>query len=206
MMPLGAWAVINEEWQFYIPLIDLTYKPWRLFIAACGLPAFLAALALLILPESPRFVLSKGNKQAAYDILKRMNRCNNGKRAQFEEFDVYDEDDDDPVESRALENNDEQISFLESVWNQTAPLFKPPYLKTTILLCTIQFGTFLTSNGFFMFFAEILNTMSNNLYSFTDQKMMMCDIINMKPANLSSITNNSTQNAVSCEFHDWKAK
>lgn len=199
MMPLGAWVVINEEWQFYIPLIDLTYKPWRFFIAVCGIPGFLAALALLILPESPKFVLSKGNKQAAYQILKRMNRYNNGKRALFEEFEVHEED--DPVESRALENTDKRISFFKSVWNQTTPLFKPPYLKTTFLLCTIQFGTFLTSNGFFMFFAEILNTMSANLDSFTEQRMMMCDIINMKLVNSSSITNNATNNEVSNELN-----
>lgn len=185
MMPLGAWAVINQDWQFEIPYIDLTYKPWRLFIAVCGVPGFLGALAFIILPESPKFVLSQGNKTATYQTLKKMNRWNNGKKSPFESFEVYEEDE----TPEHIAESKERIPFLKSVWNQTAPLFKPPYLRTTLLLCTIQFGTFSTSNGFFMFFAEILNNMSTNLNSFTDQRMMMCDIINMKPVNMSASGN-----------------
>lgn len=32
IVPLLAWIVINQDWQFNIPFIDITYKPWRLFL------------------------------------------------------------------------------------------------------------------------------------------------------------------------------
>lgn len=36
-----------------------------------------------------------------------------------------------------------------------------------------------------MFFAQIINKMATSLDSFVDERMMMCDIINMKPSNTS---------------------
>lgn len=37
-LPLLAWLVINQDWQFDIPFIGITYKPWRLFFIICSLP------------------------------------------------------------------------------------------------------------------------------------------------------------------------
>lgn len=194
MMPLTAWAVINQDWQLQIPLIDLTYKPWRLFIIVCGLPGFLSALSLCFLPESLKFIHGQGNKKGAYQILKKMNRLNNGKNSQLEVFEIHEETESIRNRRRNLNSQNSRFPLLKTIWNQTAPLFKPDYLRSTILICTIQFGIYATSNGFFMFFAEILNKMSTNLNSFTDERMMMCDIINMKPVNISSIENNEEVN------------
>lgn len=187
MMPTTAWLFINQDWNFQVPFIGLTYKPWRLFLVACGIPGFLAAFALTFLPESPKFLLSQGNKDAAYQILEKMNRWNNGKTSEFELFEIREEDDSIKKRERTINNMNSRFPLLKSVWHQTVPLFKPPYLKTTILICTIQFGIYSTSTGFFMFFAEILNKMSANFDNFYDQRISMCDAINLKPRNMSFI-------------------
>lgn len=41
-------------------------------------------------------------------------------------------------------------------------------------------GIYATSNGFYMFFADILNRMATNLDSFTEPRISMCEAINMK--------------------------
>lgn len=184
-MPMTAWLVINQDWAFQVPYIELTYKPWRLFLVACAIPAFLSSLALLFLPESPKYVLGQGDKMGAYQILGKMNQWNNGKNAKLELFEIREEADTIEKRQRTLDNQESQFPLLKSVWDQTVPLFKSPYLKTTILICTIQFGIYTTSTGFFMFFAEILNKMSSNLDNFYDQRIPMCDAINMKPVNRS---------------------
>lgn len=178
--PLAAWYIINEDWQFQVAFLDLTYKPWRVFVIFCGFCAFSSALGLAFLPESPKFVLSQGNQMGAYEILVKMNRWNNGKKSQLEEFEIVEEAEAIENKQRLLNYRNSRCPLLKSVWNQTALLFKSPYLKSTILLCTIQFGTYLTSNGFFIFFAEIINKMSAKLDNFVDQRIMMCDVINMK--------------------------
>lgn len=80
--------------------------------------------------------------------------------------------------------------MLSSVWIQTAPLFRSPYLFSTILVCTVQFGIYFTSNGFYMFFADILNRMASNLDNFTEPRLSMCEIINMKSINRTSFQHN----------------
>lgn len=180
-LPVIAWAVINQDWQFEIPLIGVNYKPWRFYFFVCGVPGFLSALVLVFLPESPKFVLGQGNKAEAYHILKKMNRWNNGKHAQFELFEIREEA--ESIERKSREMKMGKPSLFNTVWNQTAPLFKPPYLKSTILICTIQFGMFATSHGFSMFFGHIVNRMSTNLNDFYEDRVMMCDSINMKTFN-----------------------
>lgn len=187
IQPLAAFAVINQNWAFQIPFIEMTYKPWRLFIIACALPGLFSALVLLFLPESPKFVLGQGDKVAAYQILEKMNRWNNGKKECLDLFEIHEESETIANRQRILENKNSRFALLKTVWHQTAPLFKPPYLKSTILICTIQFGIVLTSQGFAMFFAEIINKMSDNLDNFYDQRVMMCDLLGRKTVNTSEM-------------------
>lgn len=57
-LPLLAFIVLNQEWQFYIAFIDVYYKPWRLFIAVCGSLSAVCGVCLIFLPESPKFVFA----------------------------------------------------------------------------------------------------------------------------------------------------
>lgn len=198
VVPVTAWSVINQDWQLQIPIIDLSYKPWRLFLVVCGLPGFIAAIALTFLPESPKFVLSQGNKAAAYNILQKVNRWNNGRKSELENFEILDVIDNQQHTSES--NGKIQTTLLKSIWSQTAPIFKPPYLKSTILLCTIQFSINSVFNGFFLFFPEIVNRMSFTLNSYIDDRMTMCDAIKMRTGNTSTIEHDGTNVVVSCLF------
>lgn len=197
LLPMIAWLVINQDWQLYIPLIDLTYKPWRLFLVVCSLPGLLAFFILIFLPESPKFVLGQGDKHGAYEILEKMNRVNNGKSSQLELFEIFEEAESIENRQRILDSKKSRFPLLTSVCIQTAPLFKPPHLFSTCLICSIQFGIYATSNGFYMFFAEILNRMATNLDNFDDTRMSMCDIINMKSINMTAIELNEVSDEVS---------
>lgn len=91
MAPLLAWAVINQEFSFHIPFIDIIYKPWRLYIVTGSSFGFLSFLILSFLPESPKFLLSQGKQAEAYQILQKMNRINNGNDSPLEPFELYEE-------------------------------------------------------------------------------------------------------------------
>lgn len=187
LVPFIAMSVINQDWQFIVPFINITYKPWRLFLVVCSLPGFVSFLILLFLPESPKFILSQGDKVKAYEILQKMNRINNGRDSEFERFEIMEEPESIANRQRILKCKESQFPLLKSIWIQTAPLFRPPYLFSTVLLCVIQFGIFTTATGFYIFVVEILNKMANNLDNFVDPRIAMCDVINMKPTNLTAI-------------------
>lgn len=58
-MPILGFAVLNRTFHFHIPLFNIEYKPWRLYLLSCGLPSLVCAIVLLFLPESPKFTFSK---------------------------------------------------------------------------------------------------------------------------------------------------
>lgn len=78
--PALAWLIINKEWEFYIPILDTLYKPWRLYLVACGLPSLFASLSLLAFPESPKYVLRQGNQEEAIKILQTVYSWNTGNK------------------------------------------------------------------------------------------------------------------------------
>lgn len=196
LLPLVAYIVINQDWHFDVPLIDVMYKPWRLFLVLCSFPAVTSFVIFMFLPESPKFVLSQGKPAEAYQILQKMNRVNNGKNATLAEFEILEEPESIENRQRSCDIKNAKFPLLTSIWNQTVPLFKPPHLFSTVLICIIQFSIFYTSQGFNAFYAEILNRMGTNS---GDEKMMMCDIINMKQTQLNEtlVERNTTVSSIS---------
>lgn len=172
---------MHGNWEFHVPLLNITYKPWRLFLVVCGLPGFIAFLILCWLPESPKFVLSMGKQFEAYHILQTMNRVNNGKDAKLERFQILEESESIENRRRISEFRKGRFPLLSSIWNQTAPLFRPPYLNRTLLICFIQFWGYFTANGFYMLYAEVLNRMVRNVQDPWTQRVLVCDLIKMKP-------------------------
>ncbi|VVC99937.1 unnamed protein product [Leptidea sinapis] len=68
-LPLLAWALLTREWHF---------KPFGDVFATAIVPLF-TGLAFLCLPESPKFLMSRGRNEEAMVIFKRIYALNTGK-------------------------------------------------------------------------------------------------------------------------------
>lgn len=136
---------------------------WRLYVVCCALPGLMSFIVLCFLPESPKFVLSQGKQAEAYQILQTMNRINNGKNAKLDEFEILEEKESIENRERILQLKKGKYPLLSSIWNQTAPLFRPPHLKPALLLCFIQVWVYYTCYGFYMLYADVLNRMVTNV-------------------------------------------
>lgn len=145
---------------------------------------------LIFLPESPKYVLGQGDKYGAYEILQKIYQMNTFGKCnaitEFEVFELIEEPESIENRKRQLEcNENSRFPFLASILTQTAPLFRPPYLLATIILCGTQFCLYAISSGFFMFFADILNRMAINLKDIPNPRMPMCEVINMKSMSIN---------------------
>lgn len=190
--PVIAWMVINQDWMFYIPVLDIVYKPWRLFLIVCGLPGFVSFFVLMFLPESPRFVLGLGDPSGALKILEKMNRWNGGNKDALEMFEICEEAESIANRRRIMDNKNSRFPLIKSVWDQTAPLFKPPYLGSTLLICSIQFMVYVTSNGVYMWFPDIVNRVASRLEDIGDDRIKICEAIHL-PMNTSMLEDESEQ-------------
>ncbi|XP_052565162.1 putative transporter SVOPL [Culex pipiens pallens] len=179
-MPGIAYITINNEWELAVPFLDIIYRPWRLFFVVCALPGLVCAIALLKFPESPKFMVGKGDTDQAVETIQWIHRINSGK-------------DEPALQIKSIVRNANTKSagsikgfksIVKLIWDQTAPLFMKPYLVRTGLICFIQFGTYVTAHGMFMFFPGILNqiVIAQNLGV---DSSTVCDIVH---ADRSSIT------------------
>lgn len=69
-----AWLVIPMQWS--VVREGFVFNSWRLLVAATALPCLSSAALLALFPESPRFVLMKGNEQEALNILAKVYSVN----------------------------------------------------------------------------------------------------------------------------------
>lgn len=189
-LPLMAWLVINQQWQFYIPVIGVMFKPWRLFLIVCGLPSFVCALALTQIPESPRFDLSQGRQSETIRTLQFIHRMNNGKNVEPLRIDNIIAEDVEIVPMKTKDINEDVSKIgriLHSVKVQTLPLFMPPHLNKTLIACAIQFGIFTSSNGMYMFFPLILNRMADFTDKNPQSRATICEILSVTKVNMTDV-------------------
>ncbi|XP_060891912.1 synaptic vesicle glycoprotein 2B [Labrus mixtus] len=78
-----AWAVIPTNWTDFLGFMD--FQGWRLFVMLCSVPSLTSALFfLLLLPESPKFLMEAGREKEALRVFKQMFELNmRGKEKDF---------------------------------------------------------------------------------------------------------------------------
>ncbi|XP_053949915.1 synaptic vesicle glycoprotein 2B-like [Anastrepha ludens] len=189
LMPCIAWLVINQEWRFVIPYLNLTYKPWRFFMVVCGIPGFLCGLALFKIPESPKFLLSQGNDEKTLEILQMIFHVNTHRPREEYPFSHVVEDIDSAMSPKIQRqrNPNPAIALLRSMWDQTQPLFNREYMRTTILICSIQFWIFVTSNGMYMWFPHILNSLAEFMNENPGNRTYMCEVVYSKQKSIFNL-------------------
>lgn len=171
-IPLCAMLVLSFEWNVY--LYFLSFRPWRLLMIVFTSPGIIAALWIIRLPESPRFLIAKGNFQSAKKVLEWINDKNGG---------------DASGELKRMESADnsenKKSSLLQSLANQTLPLFQMTNLRPLVLCSVLHFGTFAISNGVGVFVPEILKKLSLVV---EDQSIEFCQLVKLENNSNSSET------------------
>lgn len=66
---------LRFRWSFY----GFVIVPWRLYLFGSGILCALVFLAIMRLPESPKFLLAIGKQDEVVEILQRIYRINTGK-------------------------------------------------------------------------------------------------------------------------------
>ncbi|XP_037936819.1 synaptic vesicle glycoprotein 2B-like [Teleopsis dalmanni] len=180
--PIYAWIFINQNWEFYVPLLEFKYKPWRLFMLICGLPGLACGVALCFLPESPKYLLTIGRTNEAVEVLKRIHRVNTkgNKKLHGDEFSVKAIQPDLEAMSKkktSTSNKNLVYNIFHSMWHQTAPLFMREHLRKTVICSVLQYVLYFSAHGVYMWFPYILNSISQYTKEYTNPRTI-CEIVN----------------------------
>ncbi|CAO1319776.1 unnamed protein product [Diamesa serratosioi] len=169
LLPTLAWLVINQHWQFYVPFLQVIYKPWRLFLLACGIPSFICGLILILLPESPKYTFSQGDEAATIKIFRQIYYANTGKT----DYNVAKIKKDEEF----LRTKDGK-NLIKNMISQSR-LLGSQYLKSIVIMSLLQFGIFFVCNGMLLFFPDILNQMAQYMQNpdSTNNSIKLCEIV-----------------------------
>ena len=71
-----AWAVIPQTFEYGSE--NFHFNSWRLFTVLCGVPSLSVAISMIFLPESPRYLLTRGDEEGALEVFRRIYTSNTG--------------------------------------------------------------------------------------------------------------------------------
>ncbi|XP_037867558.1 synaptic vesicle glycoprotein 2A [Bombyx mori] len=195
ILPCISWLILPLDFAFPIVYLDILYRPWRLLVVACAVPFVIASVLLLFAPESPKFLNANDRYSEALDVVKTIY---SGNRKMSK--------DDFPIKSLVMDsqlskacNSKGAAAVWSSMKDQTVPLFKRPLLPWTLLTCFVQFGIFATTNGFYVWFPTILNSLANHEGGETG----ICDVLDASretAANGTDIACDDTMNTTTFEL------
>lgn len=135
-----AWLIIPTNIGFITEYF--VYNSWRIFLLICALPSFIVAALLFFLPESPKFLLSRGRTEEAMEIFREIYAINTGKSKN--EYPVKNLILDDIVvndfnNSLKPTTNSKCKNMLADILDNSKQLFVSPILRFTLISITINF-------------------------------------------------------------------
>ncbi|KAJ8718809.1 hypothetical protein PYW07_016365 [Mythimna separata] len=144
-----ALPVFSLTFGYAIPWLGVVYRPWRLLLQIICLPSAIGIVTVIFLKESPKFLLSRTRNEEALEVFKSIFKSNTGfKKDSYTVTHVY-------LEEPPVDHS--ETSALKQMWNQTAPLFKPPLLKNSVILYYLLLTAYMTSTGYTMWVPTIAN-------------------------------------------------
>ncbi|XP_078036354.1 synaptic vesicle glycoprotein 2B isoform X2 [Augochlora pura] len=183
-----AWLIIPQKWNMNLLGTTTEISSWRVFLAICSLPEFLACMAMFAFPESPRFLLLKGRREEALAVFKKIYAINTG--SDPDTYPIKDlADEFDCVESPA----DNIKAKLQSCCQQIKPLFIPPNIYKLIAIGLIQLGATIGSNSIRLWMPQLFSMMeyfkhNHAKIDYSSSQPRFCYMLGQEPANSSSTT------------------
>ncbi|CAD0200143.1 unnamed protein product [Chrysodeixis includens] len=143
-----TYPTLKLDFAVEMSWFSIVYRPWRLLIVVLAIPSGLGALAIYFFCESPKFLFNSGRNKEALDVLRHIHAVNH--RNSKEEYTVQTFAQGDYTQKK-------DMSLLRAMFEQSAPLFRAPYLCRSLQLFYIVAVVYITNNSFLVWLPYILN-------------------------------------------------
>lgn len=78
ILPGLAWGILSNSSEKIIGKNE-DFSPWKAFVMVCGFPSLVCAIFLFFMPETPRYLMSKGYFTQAKSVFQKAFAMNTGK-------------------------------------------------------------------------------------------------------------------------------
>ncbi|KAL0881329.1 hypothetical protein ABMA27_001210, partial [Loxostege sticticalis] len=160
ILPTMAWLILRGHWSFSIGSIKMV--PWRVYIWSWCVPGITAALILLFLPESPRFLFAVKGQDKALPVLASIYAWNNKKKRE-----------DYPVNSITIVTPAIAQRGFKNACKNFGQLLRAPLRRCVLISHFSMFLVFCLTSGLYTWMPHILNEMLENV----EKPVSMCDAV-----------------------------
>ncbi|XP_059218519.1 synaptic vesicle glycoprotein 2C isoform X2 [Stomoxys calcitrans] len=226
LLPILAWLILPQDWEF--ALQDFNVHTWQMFLLICGLPSLICGLALIALPESPKFLMSQGRNMEALKAFQKIyffntrqpkntypiqhlieevpTRDTNANEVIFNiENKLQGIEENVPVKSKRQHRT--LVQSLREGWQQTKPMFRKPLLARSLHVYLMQFCILLGLNTIRLWLPQLFASIAEFEHEFagTDESSNLCAIldysVNKTATAIASNTGDCTAPHVSVDTY-----
>jgi len=159
-----AWAIIPHQ---------LEWSSWRVFTVVSAAPSFIISIALLSLPESPKFLLCRDQQDQSLEVMRRIFSSNTGRsRAEFPVSQIVND-----TEESAKPQAGSRLDQLLSVFRGLKELFSGSLMKISITMLLINFAIQFGYYGLWMWFPELFNELDKYHDIYPNVTKTVCEIV-----------------------------
>ncbi|XP_054287236.1 synaptic vesicle glycoprotein 2B-like [Macrosteles quadrilineatus] len=175
-LPVIGFAILPRDWE--IGNNVFSFNSWRIFVFACGIPSFIAAVLIALMPESPRFLYFKGYYEKTKDVLVRMYKSNTGKtREDFPVQVLYTDGDEEHHLKHGASRWVKVKHVIKGILKQHKILFKGHSLFNIIITCFIDFGLMSVYYTFMLWVPELLHRHARYLEAHSAESAFICTAV-----------------------------
>lgn len=169
--PAMAMVILPLDLQIWLSS-SFQFTSWRLLLLMNLFFGALSAVGLFLLPESPKFLLSKGKHDESLEILKKMHSVNGKETVSFHCNQLV-------VETSILPTGDSKKNVFHMICGRMMVLLHYP---DTLKFVFISFTVNVIGTGVNMWLPEVLV----NLISLKSESLTVCETIKLKENQNSS--------------------
>nr|CAI5853540.1 unnamed protein product [Callosobruchus analis] len=135
ILPLLAWLVLTKRWEF--TLGDHEYHTWNAFLLICAVFPIAGGIAYMLMPESPKYLMSSGDNRKAIKVFQQVYTMNTGKQKSTYPHQHLEQ------EAKLSNNSLAKRSATEVMVNHLKELrflLRKPYTSRIFLVCSVSFS------------------------------------------------------------------
>ncbi|KAL9895224.1 uncharacterized protein ACN2A1_006007 isoform 1-T1 [Glossina fuscipes fuscipes] len=194
ILPMLAWLILPQDWDF-ITQSSFKVHTWQIFLFICGLPSLLSGIIFLVLPESPKFLMSQGRNTEALNVFQQIYAVN--RRQSKDLYPIRQLIEEVPsrdsihipsaiftVEGKSskLNKSRKTTSFKQSLhdgWLQMRPMFHKPLLSRSLHVYLMLFALLLGLNSIRLWLPQLFASISKYeaLHTDASDSTDLCTIV-----------------------------
>ncbi|XP_066138210.1 synaptic vesicle glycoprotein 2C-like [Euwallacea fornicatus] len=187
VLPGVAWCFLNKK---AVQIFDdgSDFSPWRIFVLVCSLPSLLSAISIYFLPETPKFLISKGQFKAAKTVFQKIYSCNTSRHAESFPIRMLEGEGNNNGMTNSKVSISDRNQFTESIskfCGSVRHLVYEQYFKYLTITCLADFGLMASYYTLVMWFPEIFDRFSQYHQRFPDDHSAISVCV-VSQANFSS--------------------